>query len=215
MSLSNSTKLLSGTAAVLAIGLLTGPVPAQAIPPAPLAPNECASYQFPGGRVSLHYPVLNAQTEFDTIAGGTHVDTRATTKYPQSSMSGTVIGDINGSDIHLEVSRQGTSREYSPLILNGKVGPDNRGHGTYTFDGGDGNWDSIEAMKCVPASPPPAPAPAPAPEEPKPVAAEQPAPAPQEVQAPQEAAPQEAAPAPEQNGPCIPDPFDLNFPGAC
>lgn len=210
MSLSNGTKLLGGTAAVIAIGLLTGPVPAQAYPPAPLAPTDCASYQFPGGRVSLHYPVLNAQTEFDTIAGGTHVDTKGITKYPQGGdMPGTVIGDINGSDIHLEVSRQGANREYSPLILNGKVGPDNRGHGTYTFDGGDGNWDSIEAMKCVPAPPPPAPAPAP--EEPKPVAAEQPAPAPQEVQAPQEAAP----PAPAQNEPCIPDPFDLNFPGAC
>ena len=80
MSLSNGTKLLGGTAAVIAIGLVTSAVPAQAYPPAPLAPNDCASYQFPGGRVSLHYPVLNAQSEFDTIAGGTHVDTKATTK---------------------------------------------------------------------------------------------------------------------------------------
>ena len=95
-------------------------------------------------------------------------------------MSGTVIGDINGSDVHLEVTRQGTNREYSPLILNGKVGPDNRGHGEYTYDQGSGSWDSIEALKCVPAPPK---------EEPK--------------------------PAPAPNEPCIPDPFGLDFPGAC
>ena len=209
MAISNRRKLV-GAAAAAAIGLLISPAPAQAFPPAPLAPPDCAGYQFPGGRVSLHYPVLNAQTEFDTIAGGTHVDTRATTKYPQSSMSGTVLGDINGSDIHLVVTRQGTSREYSPLILDGKVGPDNRGHGTYTYDQGSGNWDSIEALKCVPAPPPPAAKP----EEPKPVAAEQPAP--QAPAAPEAPAPQEVqAPAPEQNELCIPDPFGLDFPGAC
>jgi hypothetical protein len=215
MAISTVKKLMGGATAVIAIGLFTTPAPAQAYPPAPLAPTDCASYQFPGGRVSLHYPVLNAQTEFDTIAGGTHVDTKATTKYPQSSMSGTVIGDINGSDIHLEVSRQGTNREYSPLILNGKVGPDNRGHGEYTFDQGSGSWDSIEALKCVP-KPPPA---EPKVEEPKQVAAEQPAPQQAPAPAPEQAAaapPEEAAaPAPEQNEACIPDPFDLNFPGAC
>jgi hypothetical protein len=126
-------------------------------------------------------------------------------------MSGTVIGVINGSDIHLEVTRQGTSREYSPLILNGKVGPDNRGHGKYTFDQGSGDWDSIEALKCVPAPKPPPPEQKA--EEPKPVAADNANPAPAEQQAP---APQEVqAPAPEPDEPCIADPFGLDFPGAC
>ena len=69
--------------------------------------------------MSLHYPVLNAQTEFDTIAGGTHVDTKATTKYPQSSMSGTVIGD--------NPQRQGGSRQSRPRRVHirpvvGKLG---------------------------------------------------------------------------------------------
>jgi hypothetical protein len=58
----------------------------------------------------------------------------------------------------------------SPLILNGKVGPDNRGHGEYTYDQGSGSWDSIEALKCVPAPPKEEPKPAPAPEEEKPLA---------------------------------------------
>jgi hypothetical protein len=213
MSISNTGKL-AGCAAAAAIGLLISPSQAQALPPAPLAPSDCAGYAFPGGRVSLHYPAINAQTEFEAAAGSTNVDhATATTKYPQSSMKGSVLGGINGSDIHLVVARYGTSRDYSPLILDGKVGADNRAHGTYTYDQGSGSWDSIEAMKCVPA--PPAPAPAPA--EPKPVAVEQPAPAPQDAPAPQEAAPPEepAAPGNQPGELCIPDPFDLNFPGAC
>jgi hypothetical protein len=166
--------------------------------------------------MTFHYPNIG-QTEFDTVAGGTHVDTKGITKYPQGGdMPGTVVGDINGSDIHLEVSRQGVSREYSPLILNGNVGPDNRGHGTYTYDGGDGNWDSIEALKCVPAPPKEEPKPAPPPEEPKQLAPDaNTAPTQAQAPAPQEAAQEPVAPAPEQNQPCIPDPFGLDFPGAC
>ena len=82
MSLSNGKNLLGCAAATAAIGLLISPAPAQALPPVPLVPNDCASYQFPGGMVSLHYPNIG-QTEFDTIAGGTHVDTKGITKYPQ------------------------------------------------------------------------------------------------------------------------------------
>jgi hypothetical protein len=216
MSSLNSKKLIGGAAAAAAIGFLISPAPAQALPPFPLAPADCAGYQFPGGRVSLHYPVLNAQTEFDTIAGGTHVDTQATTKYPQSSMPGTVIGDINGNNIHLKITRQGAQKEYPPLILDGAVGPDDRGHGTYTYEQGSGNWDSIEAMKCIP-KPKEEPKPEPVAAEPAPPAEEQKQLAPDNAAAPQEAqAPAEpAAPAAEPAGPCIPDPFDLNFPGAC
>jgi hypothetical protein len=214
MSSSNS-KVVIGVAAVAAIGLLTSPAPAQAYPPAPLAPNSCSGYQFPGGQVTLHYPNIG-ETKFDTVLGGTHVDTKATTFYPNgSSMPGNVVGNINGTKIHLEVTRQGANRSYSPLILDGTVGGDNRGHGGYTFrDGADsGSWDSLTEFKCVPAPAQQAPLPA----APQPVAAEQPVPAPPQAPAPapEEApAPQEASP-PAPDGPCIPDPFGLNFPGAC
>jgi hypothetical protein len=103
------------------IGLLITPAPAQA------APADCNGYQFPGGPITIFYPNINAKTEFDTIAGGTHVDTKVPTVYPQSDMPGTIIGDINGNNIHLKVTREGTSRDYPPLILDGQVGPDNRG----------------------------------------------------------------------------------------
>lgn len=217
MSFSNGKKLLGGTAALAAIGLFISPAQVQALPPAPLAPNACAGYQFPGGEVVLHYPNIG-ETKFSTVAGGTHVDTNATTFYPNgTSMSGTVVGDINGNKIHLEVTRKGANRTYTPLVLDGEVGGDDRGHGGYTFrDGADsGTWDSLTAFKCVPAPPPPPPPAAPA--QPQPVVAEQPAPA--EAPAPQEAAappPEEAADqAPAPNEPCIPNPFGLNFPGAC
>ncbi len=79
------------------------------------------------------------------------------------------------------------------------------------------SWDSPTQLICIPGAPvedrplpaqAPAPAPAPGPE---PVAPVDAGTAPTEAQAP---APQEAAPA-EPNQACIPDPFDLNFPGAC
>jgi hypothetical protein len=213
VSSSNSKKLLGGAAAFAAIGLLTSPAPAQAYPPAPLAPNNCSGYQFPGGQVTLHYPNIG-ETKFDTVLGGTHVDTKATTFYPNgTSMPGSVTGNIDGTKIHLEVTRKGANRDYTPLVLDGNVGGDNRGHGGYTFrDGGDsGSWDSLTEFKCVPAPAQQAPPPPP----PQPVAAEQPAPqqapAPDQAPAPQQAAP--PAPAPDQL--CIPNPFGLDFPGAC
>jgi len=216
MSSSYGKKLTGGAAVVAAAALLSSPAIAHAYPPAPLAPNACAGYQFPGGEVVLHYPNIG-ETKFSTVAGGTRVDTKGTTFYPNgTSMPGSVVDDINGNKIHLEVSRQGSGRSYTPLILDGEVGGDDRGHGSYTFrDGADsGTWDSLTAFKCVPAPPPPPPA-AP-PEEPKPVAAEQPAPA--EAPPPAELAPvpePAAEDAPPPNGPCIPNPFGLNFPGAC
>jgi hypothetical protein len=159
MSFSTSRQLLGSAAAAAAIGILITAVPAQAYPVVPLAPNDCAGYQFPGGQVTLHYPNIG-ETKFDTVLGGTHVDTKATTFYPNgTSMTGSVIGDINGRQIHLEVTRTGTNREYTPLILDGAVGDDNRGHGGYTFrDGADsGSWDSLTEFKCAAsAAPPPA-----------------------------------------------------------
>jgi hypothetical protein len=211
MTFSHARTLAGAAAAAASIGLLITPAPAQA------APADCNGYQFPGGAITIFYPNINAKTQFDTIAGGTHVDTKVTTVYPQSNMPGTVIGDINGNNIHLKVTREGTSRDYPPLILDGEVGPDDRGHGRYTYEQGSGTWDSDAPLKCIPKpkeEPKPAPAAEPAPVEPKPLApdnaVQQQAPAPQEVQPAEEP----AAPA-EPAGPCIPDPFDLNFLGAC
>src|SRR5689334_8805464 len=116
-------KLAGGAAAAAAVGLMLGPAHAHALPPAPLAPADCASYEFPAGTVSLNYPdPLNAHTEFDTIGGGAHVDTRAVTHYQQSDMPGNVVGDIKGNKVHLKVTREGTSRDYPPLILDGEIG---------------------------------------------------------------------------------------------
>jgi hypothetical protein len=210
MSTSYGTRIAGAATTAAAVGLLIVPAPAQA------APADCNGYQFPGGTVSLHQSGIGTTTTFDTIAGGTHVDTRAFTDYPEGGdMPGTVIGDINGTSISLKVTREGASRDYPPLNFKGDVGPDDRAHGTVTWQGGDGGtWDSMGPMKCIPK---------PAAPEPEPVG---PAPKPQEVAAPAEAAPapqEAAAPAPEEaaveapapNEPCIPDPFNLNFPGAC
>jgi len=210
MSSSNGKNLIGGAAATAAaIGFLIIPAPAAA------APADCNGYQFPGGTVALHQAGIGTTTTFDTIAGGTHVDTKAFTDYPEGGdMPGTVIGDINGTSIKLTVTREGASRDYPPLNFKGDIGPDDRAHGTVTWKGGDGGtWDSMGPMKCIPkpAAPPPANEPEPVGPAPQQVPQEVAAPAPEEAAAP---APEEAAPA-EAQGPCIPDPFDLNFPGAC
>ena len=179
-----------------------------------LTSTDCTGYQFPGGTVGLHQAGNGATTTFETIAGGTHVDTRAFTDYPEGGdMPGTVIGDITGTSVRLTVTREGANRDYPPLNFKGDIGPDDRAHGTVSWKGGDGGtWDSLGPMKCIPkpAAPPPA-------DEPEPVGPA-PEPVPQEVAAaPQEGTappPAEAVPAGPQE-PCIPDPFDLNFPGAC
>ncbi|WNG94945.1 hypothetical protein [Mycobacterium sp. ITM-2016-00318] len=104
--------------------------------------------------------------------------------------------------------------KYPPLLLSGAVDPDNTASGNLTYGIHDmQEWDSPTQLVCIPGATvedrPAAPAP-------EPVAAPADAgagTAPAEAQAPP---PEEAAaPPPEQNQPCIPDPFDLNFPGAC
>lgn len=221
MSLSNGAKLGGAVTLTAAIGLLITPAPAQTMPPAPLAPPDCykeaAGYQFAGGEVVLHYPEIDAQTKFNAPRGIT-VDAPAETFYANgTSMTGRVSGKIDkgGNWINLTVTR---GSKYPPLLLSGAVQPDNTPAGNLTYENHDmQSWDSPTQLICIPGAPVedrpvPAPKPAPAPE---PVAAPAPAApantAPTEAQAPP---PQEAAPA-APNQPCIPDPFDLNFPGAC
>jgi len=148
MSLSNNKKLLAGAASVAAIAFLANVAPAQGYPPAPLAPNDCSGYQFPGGTVTLNYPGIG-RTVFDT-GPGTHVNTSATTVYDNgTSMDGSVTGDITGSKIHLTVTREG----YTPLVLDGDIGAGNRADGNYTYRQGDsGDWHSAEAFSCSAAA---------------------------------------------------------------
>jgi hypothetical protein len=214
-----TVKNLTGGAAAVAVGILINPAQAQALPPAPLAPTDCyreaAGYQFAGGPVVIHYPETDAETKFDAPRGIT-VDAPAETFYKNgTSMTGRVTGTIDkgGNWIKLTVTR---GSKYPPLLLSGAVLPNHTPAGNFTYENHDMQaWDSPTQLVCIPGAPVedrpiPAPAPAPAPE---PVAA--PAPAAPANTAPTEAqAPPPAAPA-EPNQPCIPDPFDLNFPGAC
>jgi len=220
MSTSYAKKLCGAAAVAFATGLLIVPAPAQA---GPDCFSEAAGYQFGGGEVIIRYPETDAETKFSAPRGIT-VDAPAETFYQNgTSLKGRVTGTIDkgGNWINLTVTR---GSKYPPLLLSGAVQPpNNRPAGNFTYENHDMQpWDSPTQLVCIPGAPVedrplPAPAPAPAPE---PVAAEQPAPAgtaPTEAQAPP---PEEAAaPPPEEaagpNQACIPDPFDLNFPGAC
>jgi hypothetical protein len=143
-------------------GSVTNPAPAGAYPTVPLMPPDyCAAtgYRFPGGGIDIEYPGIG-QTLFSTPPG-THVNVSAKTNYPNgSSMTGNVTGDITGRHIQLTVTRQ----NYSSLQLVGEVGSDNKGHGTYTYTGGSGDWSTNDELGCVPApaAPPPVNNPSPA-----------------------------------------------------
>ncbi|MDX1883108.1 hypothetical protein [Mycolicibacterium sp. 120270] len=217
MSTSTGKKLCGATTAAMAIGLLITPAPAQA---GPDCYGEAAGYQFAGGEVTLNYPEVGAHTTFNAPRGTT-VDAPAETFYPNgTSMKGRVTGEIDkgGNWIKLTVTRG----KYAPLLLTGAVQPPgNKPSGALTFENHDMQpWDSPNQLICIPGAPieeRPLPKPAAPPEPaPEPVAQQAPPPEnppPTEAQAPP---PEEAAaPPPEQNQPCIPDPFDLNFPGAC
>jgi hypothetical protein len=213
MSSSNGKKLVGAATGAFAVGLLITPAPAQALPD---CYSEAAGYQFAGGEVIIHYPETDAETKFNAPRGIT-VDAPAETFYGNgTSLKGRVSGNIDkgGNWINLTVTR---GSKYPPLLLSGAVDPDNTASGNFTYENHDMQaWDSPTQLVCIPGAPVedrPPPKPAPAPE---PVAGPADAgagTAPTEAQAPP---PEEAAaPPPEQNQPCIPDPFDLNFPGAC
>jgi hypothetical protein len=106
--------------------------------------------------------------------------------------------------------------KYAPLIIGGAVMPDNTPAGSFRWENRDLQlWDSPTQLPCLPG--PSIEDRPPKPDTPKPVVADQPLPAPQQTPAPQETpAPEKAAPlAPEPDQLCIPNPFGLDFPGAC
>jgi hypothetical protein len=150
MSFSDSKKLVGYAAAVATIGCLANAAPAQAYPPAPLAPN-CSSYQFPGGTVTLNYPKIG-HTVFNLAVPSPHVDTGATTFYDNgTSLDGSVTGDISGTKVHMTVTREG----YPPLVLDGDIGSGNRAHGNVVFRKNDppAPWDSSEEFSCTASTP--------------------------------------------------------------
>ena len=222
MGTSYGRKLAGAATTAIATGLLIAPAPAQAEPTFACY-KEAAGYQFPGGELVIHYPETDAETRFNAPKGLT-VDAPAETFYQNgTSLKGRATGTIEkgGNIIRLTVTR---GSKYDPLIIDGAVGPDGRPSGSFVTGNLDRQlWDSPTKFACVPGAPveerPPAPAPAPQPAPqpaPEPVAAPAPAGAGTEPTEAQTPPPEEAAaPAPEQNQPCIPDPFDLNFPGAC
>jgi hypothetical protein len=211
--MSSNARNVVGAAAAAAFAI----APLIIAPPAQ-ADHDCyktaAGYQFPGGQVILHYPETDSETKFDAPRGTT-VNAPAETFYKNgTSLTGRVTGEITkgGNIVRLTVTR---GPKYDPLIIDGAVGPDDTMSGSFAWKNHDRElWDSPTPMACIPGAPVedlPLPAPAPAPAGPKPVAPDNAGTAPTEAQAAQ---PQQAAPA-QTNESCIPDPFDLNFPGAC
>ncbi len=149
--------------AIGAVGFLTVPAPAQAVPMLPLAP--ACQYGFTGGfglqqsngaavTFSTNGPFEAVGDAHATGTGGSGLDT----------MEGKVNGGITGNQLAFTIRwYSGPTGKYT-----GTVGDDGFAHGT-TFDvvnrESRATWDAMFPLSCVePAAPPPeAPKPIPAP----------------------------------------------------
>lgn len=166
-----TTLLAASATAISAIGLVTGPVPAQAAPTIPLAP-ACGQYQFNGFfelTQSNDYKVIFAKEKGQALQGDASASHPINAYHPDIVLRGTVSGGIEGNHLDFTVRwDNGSVGHYW-----GDVSDDAFAHGTTVDQANTGaSWDSTVALSCVtpaaPAQPPPPPA---APAQPQPAPA--------------------------------------------
>jgi hypothetical protein len=196
MSNVNTSRLtVAATAITMAAGLML-PTPAQAQP-------ACNDWEFPGDLTldqadgwRVQIPVSG--TPRKTAGPGQAVYFMAGKSDPSN---GTATGGLTGNQINVTV----TWSNGSVGKFTGTVAPDGRASGTSNSSSGfSTTWTAAQKMNCLDATTPDSKDPNGQPPDRVPPDEEPPA-----------KAPDEAPPPPDQRGPCIPDPLDLNFPGAC
>jgi hypothetical protein len=163
-TMANKSQLFGAATALIAVGILMTPAPAQAIPVVPLAP-ACTDYQFTGTvdlEQSNGWLVVFAATG-RTVAGSASAFSHTS---HISDMSGNVNGGINGG--HLDFTIRWDNGPVGHYI--GDVGDSGVATGTtvdQTNPGSTSTWHSTGGLACVasptaPAPPPSAPPPPPA-----------------------------------------------------
>jgi hypothetical protein len=135
--------LLTAATALGAYGLLSGPAPAGARPPFPLAP-ACSQYQLVGN-FSLH------QSNGFTVqfSGGLRSSSAvAMDSSGKTVMTGPMTGGIDGS--HIDFTAHWTNGETGRYT--GDIGPDGIAHGTTTDEthpGSSATFVSSPALQCA------------------------------------------------------------------
>ncbi len=145
--------------AISAIGLLTVPVPAHAIPAIPLAP-QCTEFAF-NGPTKIH-TATGWELSFNSTGSEAHGDVVASLEKngegnPASNF-GTVVGLIQGNTISLHVTWNTRTGDYT-----GQIDPSGLASGD-SVDTKLGNeagtaWNLTEPLRCVSPAAPVEPAP--------------------------------------------------------
>ena len=138
-----TSPLYACAAVATATALLTVPVPAQALPPAPLAPGDCAQWGFSGPTSLLR----ETTTETASFTGtGPHVEAPGTwTSSNGPTKQGNVVGDIDPNG-HINVVFNFNNG--GSVTLAGEVGPNGQASGL-SEPNNSVPWHSLAPMSCV------------------------------------------------------------------
>ncbi len=140
-SLHKTLPLIAATAALSASGLVIAAGPAQALPPAPLAPEGCQQWEFPG-------PVTIRRDTGETVnftANGPNAGAPADWDHQQGSVDhGNISGNIGPDG---SVSLTYTENDGTSIPLNGQVGADGIAKGMSPPDNSVA-WHTLAKLKC-------------------------------------------------------------------
>lgn len=138
-----TSPLFASAAVATATALLTVPVPAQALPAAPLAPGDCAQWGFSGPTTLLR----ETTTETASFTGtGPHVEAPGTwTSSNGPTKQGNVVGDIDPNG-HINVVFN--FKNGGSVTLAGEVGPNGQASGL-SEPNNEVPWHSLAPMSCA------------------------------------------------------------------
>jgi hypothetical protein len=138
--------LLAAAAVISAAGSFAAAVPAQALPPFPLAPGDCQQWGFPGPVTLIQSTgeVLTFNSTGPTASGPAPLKQGGPTK--QGSITGAVDPNGHINLTWIQDSNNGT------VAFNGDVGPDGNAKGTRDPNN-EVTWRSGGPMTCAQTAP--------------------------------------------------------------
>ena len=143
--LRNRPPLLAAVTALAVAGLVAAPVPAHALPPAPLAPANCQQWAF-NGFTTLH---VAANVDFDFQFTSNEPSVNGTVTRVGADESGTITGGIDkNGHVELAIPEGGTA-----LRFMGDVTNDGKARGTWSGNPPTARWETTAPLKCIDTTP--------------------------------------------------------------
>ena len=145
MTHSNRWPLFAGATTTVIAGLVAAPVPAHAVPPAPLAPPACLQWAFAGptGIVANGKTIVNFNATGPSFSG-----TSSTSAFPNIPTSGVIH-----ENKFIEITMAMPTNPPVTNGYNGVVGDDGiargRSFNTSPLDPGPRDWSTAAPLKCA------------------------------------------------------------------